>query len=201
MGKVVAFGGRIYKGEESRAKYKNSTNTKIFDKSRTVYGANFVKNFKQKNALNDVILVEGYMDVIALGTHGILNAVAGMGTALTEGQAREILRLSKNVYVCYDGDAAGRKASLRNVDVLLKQGAEVNVVTLPDGYDPDDMMRREGEKAFEKLLTESMFAIDYKLSVIENEIDLRSHKFQRKLEYRQMKSKGKSKKFPKKSRK
>ena len=175
LGKVVAFGGRIYKGEESRAKYKNSTNTKIFDKSRTVYGANFVKNFKQKNALNDVILVEGYMDVIALGTHGILNAVAGMGTALTEGQAREILRLSKNVYVCYDGDAAGRKASLRNVDVLLKQGAEVNVVTLPDGYDPDDMMRKEGEKAFEKLLTESMFAIDYKLSVIENEIDLRSH--------------------------
>lgn len=175
LGKVVAFGGRIYRGEEARAKYKNSTNTKIFDKGRTVYGANFVKNYKQKNALNEIILVEGYMDVIALGTHGITNAVAGMGTALTEGQAREILRLSKNVYVCYDGDAAGRKAALRNVDVLLKQGAEVNVVTLPDGYDPDDMMRKEGEKAFQKLLDESLFAIDYKLKIIEEETDLRSH--------------------------
>lgn len=175
MGKVVAFGGRIYNGEAARAKYKNSTNTKIFDKGRTIYGANFVKAFKQKNALSDVILVEGYMDVIALGSHGIPNAVAGMGTALTEGQARELTRLSKNIYVCYDGDEAGRKATLRNIDVLIKQGAELSVVSLPDGYDPDDMMRKESVGAFQKLLAEAIPAIDYKLKVIEEANDLRSH--------------------------
>src|SRR5699024_6601950 len=128
MGDVIAFGGRIYRGEQDVAKYKNSTNTPLFDKSRCVYGINFVKKEKRRgNAFRDLILVEGYMDVISLASAGILNAVAGMGTALTPQQAREIKKLTDTVYVCYDGDAAGKKAAVRNVEPLLADGLDVKV--------------------------------------------------------------------------
>lgn len=174
MGKIVAFGGRIYHGEKDVGKYKNSVNTVLFDKSKTIYGVNFVKKFKQDTLLDYIILVEGYMDVISLGAHGIKNAVAGMGTALTDGQARQLKRLCPNVYVCYDGDEAGRKAAIRNIDPLLNADMDVKVITLPDGYDPDDMMRKDGTEAFFKLLKDAMPAYDYKLLQIENGVDMRS---------------------------
>ena len=88
------------------------------------------------------------MDVIALGSVGIKNVVAGMGTALTDGQAREIARLVPLVYVCYDGDSAGRKATIKNVETLMKAGLEVRVVSLADGCDPDDTIRGEGYEGF-----------------------------------------------------
>lgn len=111
MSNVIAFGGRIYHGEKDVAKYKNSTNTTLFDKGRTIYGINFIKRDKKMNgvAYKELILVEGYMDVISLGASGIKNAVACMGTALTDGQARELSRMTENLYVCYDGDGAGKK--------------------------------------------------------------------------------------------
>lgn len=174
MGKIIAFGGRIYQGEKNVGKYKNSTNTVFFDKSKTIYGVNFVKKFKQDTLLDYIILVEGYMDVISLGAHGIKNAVAGMGTALTDGQARQLKRLCPNIYVCYDGDEAGQKAAIRNIDPLLNADMEVKVVTLPEGYDPDDMMRKEGPEAFFELLKNAIFAFDYKLLQIEKSVDMRS---------------------------
>lgn len=175
MGDVIAFGGRIYRGEEDVAKYKNSTNTELFDKSRCVYGINFVKKEKRRgNAFRNLILVEGYMDVISLASAGFFNVVAGMGTALTPQQAREIKRLTDTVYVCYDGDAAGRKAAVRNVEPLIAEGAEVRVVSLAEGLDPDDTIKKEGADGFRKRLDAALPVMEYKLKLCEDAYDLRS---------------------------
>ncbi len=173
---VVAFGGRIYHGEENIAKYKNSTNTQLFDKGRTIYGVNFLKRDRHAGAvIHDIILVEGYMDVISLGAAGVRNAVAGMGTALTEGQAHELKRLAPKVYVCYDGDGAGKKATLRNVDILLNSGLEVRVVSLDDGKDPDETVRMDGVDGFVKKLEEAVPVTDYKLKLCEDACDMSTY--------------------------
>lgn len=176
MGNVIAFGGRIFHGEQEKAKYKNSTNTTLFDKGRTIYGVNFIKRDKRNNgvAYKELILVEGYMDVISLGSQGIKNAVACMGTALTEGQARELSRLTENLYVCYDGDGAGRKATLRNVDILTKHVKNVRVVSLDDGKDPDETVRQDGVDVFMKKLKEALPVIEYKLKICADSSDLGS---------------------------
>lgn len=176
MGDVIAFGGRIYHGEKDVAKYKNSTNTTLFDKGRTLYGVNFIKRDKKLNgvAYKELILVEGYMDVISLGAAGIKNAIAGMGTALTEGQAREISRLTENLYVCYDGDGAGRHASVKNVDILSQYIQNVKVVSLDDGKDPDETVRDEGYEGFMKHVSEALPVVEYKLKLCADANDLGS---------------------------
>ena len=176
MGDVIAFGGRIYHGEKDVAKYKNSTNTTLFDKGRTLYGVNFIKRDKKLNgvAYKELILVEGYMDVISLGAAGIKNAIAGMGTALTEGQAREISRLTENLYVCYDGDGAGRHASVKNVDILSQYIQNVKVVSLDDGKDPDETVRDEGFEGFMKHVSEALPVVEYKLKLCADANDLGS---------------------------
>lgn len=176
MSEVIAFGGRVYHGEKDVAKYKNSTNTTLFDKGRTIYGINFIKRDKKLNgvAYKELILVEGYMDVISLGAAGIKNAVAGMGTALTEGQAREISRLTENLYVCYDGDGAGRHASIKNVDILSKYIPNVKVVSLSDGKDPDETVRDEGAEGFMKRVAEALPVVEYKLKLCADANDLGS---------------------------
>lgn len=176
MNEVVAFGGRVYHGEKDAAKYKNSTNTTLFDKSGTVYGVNFIKKERQHgNGFNDIILVEGYMDVISLGAAGINNAVAGMGTALTPRQAKEIKNITKQtLYVCYDGDSAGQKASIKNVEPLLAAGADVRVVSLEDGLDPDETVRQKGYDGFQKFIAEALPVIDYKLKLCMKAYDLNS---------------------------
>ena len=176
MGDVIAFGGRIYHGEKDVAKYKNSTNTTLFDKGRTLYGVNFIKRDKKLNgvAYKELILVEGYMDVISLGAAGIKNAIAGMGTALTEGQAREISRLTENLYVCYDGDGAGRHASVKNVDILSQYIQNVKVVSLNDGKDPDETVRDEGYEGFMKHVSEALPVVEYKLKLCADANDLGS---------------------------
>lgn len=176
MSDVIAFGGRIYHGEKDVAKYKNSTNTTLFDKGRTIYGINFIKRDKKLNgvAYKELILVEGYMDVISLGAAGIKNAIAGMGTALTEGQAREISRLTENLYVCYDGDGAGRHASIKNVDILSPYIQNVKVVSLDDGKDPDETVREEGYEGFMKHVSEALPVVEYKLKLCADASDLGS---------------------------
>lgn len=176
MGDVIAFGGRIYHGEKDVAKYKNSTNTTLFDKGRTLYGVNFIKRDKKLNgvAYKELILVEGYMDVISLGAAGIKNAIAGMGTALTEGQAREISRLTENLYVCYDGDGAGRHASVKNVDILSQYIQNVKVVSLDDGKDPDETVRDEGYEGFMKHVSDALPVVEYKLKLCADANDLGS---------------------------
>lgn len=175
MNEVVAFGGRIYHGEKDVAKYKNSTNTQLFDKGRTIYGINFIKRDKKENGgYKELILVEGYMDVISLGAAGIRNAVAGMGTALTDGQARELKRLVSTIYVCYDGDGAGRKAAVKNVEPLIANGLDVKVVSLEDGKDPDETVRSEGYDGFMKRISDALPVIEYKLKLCADAYDLDS---------------------------
>ena len=176
MSNVIAFGGRIYHGEKDIAKYKNSTNTTLFDKGRTIYGINFIKRDKKMNgvAYKELILVEGYMDVISLGASGIKNAVACMGTALTDGQARELSRMTENLYVCYDGDGAGKKATIRNVDILSKFVQNVRVISLDEGKDPDETVREGGAEAFLKKQKEALPVIEYKLKLCADANDLGS---------------------------
>lgn len=176
MSNVIAFGGRIYHGEKDVAKYKNSTNTTLFDKGRTIYGINFIKRDKKMNgvAYKELILVEGYMDVISLGASGIKNAVACMGTALTDGQARELSRMTENLYVCYDGDGAGKKATIRNVDILSKFVQNIRVISLDEGKDPDETVREGGAEAFLKKQKEALPVIEYKLKLCADANDLGS---------------------------
>lgn len=176
MSNVIAFGGRIYHGEKDVAKYKNSTNTTLFDKGRTIYGINFIKRDKKMNGVvyKELILVEGYMDVISLGASGIKNAVACMGTALTDGQARELSRMTENLYVCYDGDGAGKKATIRNVDILSKFVQNVRVISLDEGKDPDETVREGGAEAFLKKQKEALPVIEYELKLCADANDLGS---------------------------
>ena len=122
-GRVIAFGGRVFQGEENIAKYLNSPESSIYLKRKSLYGLFHSKDEIRK--LNKAILVEGYMDVIALYQHGIKNVVASSGTSLTDDQVRLLSRYTKNVVVIFDADEAGNKAAMRSIEILLKQDFEV----------------------------------------------------------------------------
>ena len=134
-GKIIAFGGRIMTNDKKSAKYLNSPESEIYHKSRTLYGIYFAKKSIVQH--NRCYLVEGYLDVISFHQKGIENTVASSGTSLTIEQIRLIRRLTPNVTIIYDGDAAGVKASLRGIDLVLEEGLNVRVVSLPEGEDPD----------------------------------------------------------------
>ena len=168
QGNVVAFGGRIYKEEDKHnpAKYKNSNTNEIFEKSNCVYGLNFIKEDRKKGIRPDeLILVEGYMDVIALGAAGITNVIAGMGTALNEGQIKVIKKNTQKILVCYDGDEAGRKATAKNAPMLEAAGLEMKIVSLPQGMDPDEVIKAEGAEGFKKYVSEALTLIEYRLKL------------------------------------
>jgi DNA primase len=141
MDEVVAFGGRLLEKSDF-AKYKNTKETLLFNKSKTLYNINLLKKLKREQPINDVIFVEGYMDTISLYQAGFRNVVASMGTALTKEQARLVKRYSENVLISYDGDGAGIHAALRGIGLVLKEGMNVKVVLLPDGQDPDDFAKK-----------------------------------------------------------
>ena len=150
-GKVVAFGGRTLRKGEKTAKYVNSPESEIYHKSNELYGLYFAKQAIVKH--DKCFLVEGYMDVIGMHQVGVENVVASSGTALTQGQIRLIHRFTENITVLYDGDAAGIKAALRGIDMLIEEGMHVKVVLLPDGEDPDSFARR-GATAFDNFIRE-----------------------------------------------
>ncbi len=141
-GRVIGFGGRVLKKDEKTAKYVNSPESDIYHKSKSLYGIYFAK--KSIVQRDECYLVEGYTDVISLHQSGIENVVASSGTSLTVEQIRLIGRYTKNITVLYDGDAAGIKASLRGIDLILEEGLNVRVVLFPDGDDPDSYRRRHG---------------------------------------------------------
>ena len=173
LGEVVAFGGRLLNPSTHIAvKYRNSSNTPIFDKSRTLFALNLVKRKKQKENINYVIVAEGYMDVMMLHKAGFDTAIASMGTALTFKQAKLIKNYSKNVYISYDGDSAGQAATLRGLDILREAGLNVKVVVLPDGLDPDDLIKQRGKEAYQKLLDEALTLTEYKLENAAKKYDL-----------------------------
>lgn len=163
-GKVIAFGARILTKEKDQPKYINSPETEIYHKSNVLYGM-----FQAKNAIRRddfCYLVEGYTDVISMHQADVDNAVASSGTALTEEQIKLIRRFTENVTVLFDGDAAGIKAALRGIDLVLKGGLNVRIVLLPDGEDPDSFSRKMGSTEFKKYL------LDHTKDFISFKIDL-----------------------------
>lgn len=164
---VIGFGGRVM--DDSMPKYLNSPETAAFSKSKNLYNLNMVR--KQKN-LQSLVLVEGYMDVIALYSNGVQNCVATLGTALTSEQARLLRRYVDMAYISYDGDEAGIKAALRAVDVLEKEQIECRVVSIPGGGDPDDYMKEYGRESYGKLLAAASPAIEFKFDVAARKYDL-----------------------------
>ena len=170
LDEVVAFGGRLLEKADF-AKYKNTKETLLFNKSKTLYNINLLKKLKRQKPVNEVIIVEGYMDTISLYQAGFENVVASMGTSLTKEQARLVKRYSSNVLISYDGDFAGQKADLRGLEILKDEHLNVRVVPMPEGLDPDDVVK-QGAPAYQKCLDDAMPLIDYKLHAIERKFDL-----------------------------
>jgi DNA primase len=152
-GKVVGFGGRILKKVENTGKYINSPESEIYSKSNELYGIYFAKSAIVKQ--DKSFLVEGYTDVISMHQAGIENVVASSGTALTKGQIRMLHRFSENITMLYDGDAAGIKAALRGIDLLLEDGMNVKVVLLPEGEDPDSFAKKQNAEDFNRYIAEN----------------------------------------------
>ena len=170
-GNVIAFGGRIL--GDGKPKYLNTSDTPVFRKSSGLFAMNFAKN----SANGQLILAEGYMDVIALHQAGFTNAIATLGTALTAEQARLMARYAKEVVICYDADGAGQKATARAIPILREAGLEVRVLTVTGGKDPDEFLRSHGEQGparFKQLLEGSRDDVEYRLQKIRDSCDMRS---------------------------
>lgn len=167
-GKVVAFGGRTLRSDKTVAKYVNSPESIIYSKSRELYGLYQAKQSIVRK--NKCILVEGYMDVISMHQSGVENVVASSGTSLTEGQIRLIHRFTENITVIYDSDAAGIKASLRGIDMILAEGINVKVLSLPDGDDPDSFAQSHSAQELEDYLQNNeVDFIIFKTKILLNE--------------------------------
>jgi len=167
---VVAFGGRLLEKSDF-AKYKNTRETLLFNKRKTLYNINLLKKLKRKQPIKEVIMVEGYMDTISLYQAGFENVVASMGTSLTTEQARLVKRYSDNVLISYDGDFAGQNADLRGLEILKDEALNVKVVPMPDGLDPDDVVK-QGASAYQKCLDMALPLIDYKIHALEKKYDI-----------------------------
>ena len=161
--RVVGFGGRLLGPGEP--KYLNSPESRIFSKGKLLYGLNWAKQAARRD--EHMLVVEGYFDVVRLIDAGVESVVAPMGTALTEDQAKLIRRYTERVYLLYDSDRAGLKATFRSGDELLRQGASVQVVTLPEGDDPDTFTRREGARGIEAQLASSIDLFERKIQILE----------------------------------
>ncbi len=172
-GQVVGFGGRVL--DKGEPKYLNSPETPLFEKGRELYG--LFQAQKAIRASQTVLVVEGYMDVVALAQHGVEYAVATLGTATTSYHVQKLLRLSDRVVFCFDGDAAGRKAAWRALENALPQlmdGKSINFLFLPPEHDPDSFVREHGKEDFERLLRESLPLSGYLLHELSSQVDLRT---------------------------
>lgn len=171
--KVVGFSGRIYNGE-SESKYVNSKESVIFKKGKILY--NYSRALNEAREKKQIIIVEGFMDVIRLYTIGIKNVVATMGTAITKEHADLIRRLSKNVILCFDGDSAGQKATISALQMLENIGLEPKIVRLEDDLDPDDYIVKKGKEKFQNHLINAMSSLQFKLYVNKEHTDFNDYK-------------------------
>lgn len=161
-GQVVGFSGRIYNGEDE-SKYVNSKESVIFKKGNLLY--NYHRALAPARENHEIIVVEGFMDVIRLYTIGIKNVVATMGTAITKEHANLIKKLSKNVILCFDGDKAGEKATISALDALEKVGITPKIIRLEENFDPDDYIIKKGKESFISHVKNAMNAVTFKLDV------------------------------------
>ncbi|MBQ2893555.1 MAG: DNA primase [Oscillospiraceae bacterium] len=167
-GNVIGFGGRIMKNDKEAAKYLNSPETMIFNKRKNLFALNLAK----KSKLGYLILVEGYMDAIALHQYGFDCAVASLGTALTEDGATLLSKYTDQVVLIYDGDTAGQNATKRAIPILEKAGLHVKVLQMRDAKDPDEFLKKFGADKFKVLLEESSNRVEYQLNAIRKKYDL-----------------------------
>lgn len=165
-GNVIAFGGRVM--DDSKPKYKNTMDTPAFKKSRNLFALNFAKN----TGTEQLILCEGYMDVIALHAAGFTNAVATLGTAITEEQARLMKRYTKKVIISYDADEAGQKAATKAMKLLCDVGLEVGVIKVPGAKDPDEYIKTYGKDKFREVINASKSKFEYNMETILSRYDL-----------------------------
>ncbi len=167
-GDTIAFGGRVL--DDSVPKYLNSPENIVFSKSRNLYGLNIAK----KSGKKELVIVEGYMDVISLHQFGITNAVASLGTSLTELQGRLLKRYSDEVIIAYDADTAGQSATLRGMEILDSMKCQVRILRVPSSKDPDEFIRERGRQEFVNLIKNAKKLTDYKISLLYKDADLES---------------------------
>jgi DNA primase len=165
MGNVIGFGGRNI--DDSLPKYMNSPETILYNKKQSLYNLNLAKKYSKEN----IIIVEGYMDVVSLFKSGVYNVVASLGTSLTDGQARLLKHYSKNIIIAYDSDSAGQMATLRGIKVLERIGVKTKIIKIPDGKDPDEFIKKNGVIKFNKLIENAITSTDYKISVAKKNTD------------------------------
>lgn len=165
--RIIGFGGRTLAND--RAKYINSPESEVYHKGSQLYGLNLIH---KENNRDRIILVEGYMDVIGLRQSGFKNTVAALGTALTDQQVKLASRYAKEVYLSYDSDSAGIKASLRAIESFTDKGIFPKVISLEEGLDPDDYIKEYGSEAYEKKIKEADNHIDFQLNLITRNIDI-----------------------------
>lgn len=169
-GNIIGFGGRII--GEGEPKYLNSQETRVFQKKKNLYGLNIAKDYISKD--DQIVLVEGYMDVVSLHQAGIKSAVASLGTALTPEQAALIKRYTKNVILSYDADNAGQNAADRGLDILYGEGIKAKVLKVPEGKDPDEFVKKNGRKAFAEAIEQAIPFGDFKIDRIKAQYTLSS---------------------------
>ncbi len=170
-GQVVAFGGRTM-DKHAQAKYKNTSDTIAFNKRKVLYGLNLVKKQKLKEPIKNLILVEGYMDAISVYEQGFHNVVASMGTALTKEQAKLMHYVTEDVYISYDGDAAGIKGAVLGQKILEDEGINAKIVILRDNLDPDEVIRRYGKEEYQKALDTALTGTEFKFKILSDKFDV-----------------------------
>ena len=177
FGDVVAYSGRSVSERDDRAKYKNTPQTLVFNKSDILFGYNFLRDLKKEHLLDTIIIVEGHIDVIACHQVGITNTIGCMGTALTSQHARQIKRLADNVILCLDGDGAGNLATYKAIDTLKSIDLNVKVVRLDPtiAKDPDEFLKKCGKEEFLDLLSEAIDCVDFVLKDSAKKYDLQSN--------------------------
>ena len=172
LGEVVGFSGRDLSNEPQRAKYKNTPQTLVFNKSQLIYGYHFLRELKKQKMLDTIVLVEGQMDVIACHQAGVNSAIGVMGTALTPNHARDLAYLCKNIIVCLDGDGAGETATYKAINTLKDANMDVKVVRLTKAKDPDEYIKRFGTEAFLDELFNAIDCIEFILIDLAKKYDL-----------------------------
>lgn len=168
FGKVVAFGGRWLE-KTDKAKYKNTSETKIFVKNKVLFNLNNLKKYKKEvGEIDNVIVVEGYMDAISVYKAGVKNVVASMGTSLTVSQAKLLKRYTDRVTICYDGDSAGQKGAIRGLEILKGEGLSVKIASIPNDDDPDDVINKYGVERYKEIIKSAKSLEEFKLDIINN---------------------------------
>lgn len=165
-GRVIAFGGRVL--DDSKPKYINSSENIVYSKGRHLYGLNVAKKYETKK----IIIVEGYMDAVSLHQRGIHNAVASLGTAMTEAQGRLLRKSSEQVIIGYDSDGAGQAATQRGLDILQNLGCDVRVLQIQGAKDPDEFVVKYGPERFEKQVEKAISLVEYKVKVLRSNLNL-----------------------------